>query len=420
MITLPIITLNKSLTCERCLSMRQEKPRILSFVPHWPASSSGVLHSTILTKAGYMQRNGLDCFFIGTDVSDEKAAEAEEYILQKYNIPSKIFGNYAQKRGFIDGHLFIKKIFRLSRNIIRDYQPTHIWVDCFSCSSVGRKIAHQQQAISVFDIQAIQAEEVALEHGRGIKYRICRWMEQYELKKSDRLAGVSYKIKQAVQDMTGRDDMTVVPCCFDMETFHFDEQWRKQIRTRYGFADDEKIICYSGGLSKWQRIPDVLKLCRQISKIRENFKFLLLTQQDEQLKQIAQENDLPMERCVIRSCLHKEVPRYLSAADVGIILRHDIPVNNVASPIKIGEYLGCGLPIILTKGIGDYSEVVSEDGVGIMLDENRDMAQQVVNFTEQSGFGELRDKAIRFAHKHISLDSYLDDIKRLFSLKHRQ
>ena len=123
-----------------------------------------------------------------------------------------------------------------------------------------------------------------------------------------------------------------------------------------------------------------------------------------------------MAKCCIVSCPHSEVMRYMSAADAGIIMRNDIVVNNVASPIKIGEYLGCGLPVILTRGIGDYSEAVSRAGIGIILDENNDTAQQVVEFMEKDSFSELREKVTAFAHKNITWDSYQESFKRLFSI----
>ncbi len=391
------------------------KPKILYFVPDWPASSSGVLHSTVLAEAGFLHRKGLDCFFIGTDVSAEKAAEAEKYIGQKYGIRAKVYGCYSQRFKAVSIFLTARKVARLSKDIISSYCPTHVWTRSFIISNIGRKIAQEQGAISVFSVRAARAEEVALSRGKGIKYRLCRLIETYELKKSDRLAGVSHKLKQWVHDITGRDDLVVIPCCFDKERFYFDEGARKRIRQECRFGDDEKIICYSGGLSKWQRVPDILKLCLQISKMHKDFKFLFLTQEIEQLRHIAEANNLSAERYVIKSCIHQDVPQYLSAADVGIIMRDDIPANNVASPIKIGEYLICGLPVILTRGIGDYSEALSTAGVGLVLDENSDMAKQVLGFVERSDFEKLRQKAIDFARKNVSWESHLDDLKRLFS-----
>ena len=48
-------------------------------------------------------------------------------------------------------------------------------------------------------------------------------------------------------------------------------------------------------------------------------------------------------------------------------MRESHPVNLVSSPTKFGEYLAAGVPVILTEGIGDYSEMAETMHVGITL-----------------------------------------------------
>lgn len=397
--------------------MKEAKPRILYFVPEWPASTSAILHSTVLAEAKYLHNNGYDTFFIGTDVSNKKAAEAEKYIKETYDIGVRVFGCNSREIPVVSNIIFARKILKLSQDIISDYRPTHVWTQLIFSSSVGRKIAREYGAISVFDVPAIFALEVQMRQGRGLRWRISRWIENRELRKSDRLAGVSHELAEYVKTLTGRNDMVVIPCCLDTEKFYFDAEARQKIRRQCGFANEEKVICYSGGVYKWQKVSNIIDVCLGVSNIGENFKFLFLSQQDEKLKQMLQEKKMPLRRYVVKSCMPHEVPQYLSAADVGIIMRDNILMNNVASPIKIGEYLGCGLAVILTDGIGDYSEMIAKAGVGCVLDDNRDLAQQIVDFIEKPNFGELREKAIAFARQNVSWDAHLDDLKMLFSVE---
>ena len=368
-----------------------------------------------------MQHHGFDCLFIGAD-TNENAAKAERQIQQEYGISARVFGCHSQKTG-LPGLLFRllyqpAKVLHLSRDIISSYEPTHVWTESIPCAAVGRKIACQHKAVSIFDIPAIYAEEVAMRSGKGLRYQICHWIETREFRKADRLAAVSHKLKQLIHDLTGRDDVIAIPNCFNRDVFAFDEQARTRIRGEYNFDDNDRIICYAGGLSKWQRIPDILNLCHEVSKKRDNFKFIFLTQQDKRLREMLEDSNLSAERCVIRVCMPQEVPEYLSAADAGIIMRDDVPVNNVASPIKIGEYLGCGLPVILTKGIGDYSEMIRRAGVGVVLNEDDDAAEQVVRFMERPDFGTLCDKAVDLAQKNLTWNAHTENLERLFAVEH--
>jgi glycosyltransferase involved in cell wall biosynthesis len=62
-----------------------------------------------------------------------------------------------------------------------------------------------------------------------------------------------------------------------------------------------------------------------------------------------------------------QVPEHLAAADIGVLLRRDHPVNAAASPTKLGEYLAAGLPVITTRFAGDAPGILDTSGCGIVL-----------------------------------------------------
>ena len=49
------------------------------------------------------------------------------------------------------------------------------------------------------------------------------------------------------------------------------------------------------------------------------------------------------------------------------MLRNDDEVNQVASPLKLGEYLASGLPVVTSPGIGEFSELVSRNRLGVLI-----------------------------------------------------
>ncbi len=77
---------------------------------------------------------------------------------------------------------------------------------------------------------------------------------------------------------------------------------------------------------------------------------------------------LPEGSYAIRSAAHHEVPRYLRAADLGILLRAPDPLNEVACPTKFAEFVASGLPVLISAGIGDCSGFVVEQNAGAVLD----------------------------------------------------
>jgi hypothetical protein len=59
------------------------------------------------------------------------------------------------------------------------------------------------------------------------------------------------------------------------------------------------------------------------------------------------------------------------------------PSKTACSPVKNGEYLACGLPIVTTTAIGDYTSLVVRRRVGV-----------VVESLDQSGY-EKATRALR-------------------------
>jgi glycosyltransferase involved in cell wall biosynthesis len=276
----------------------------------------------------------------------------------------------------------------------------------------GREIARQTGAISIYDIKGIRSEEIALIHGRGLRHHVARRIELREMRRAERIGCVSEKLKEWIKVQTGRDDAIVIPCCIDEKRFVFDSVARQQIRQQFGLAEDTQLLCYNGGLGRWQRIEDIVRLFGEVTHLRPSWRFLFLTREGDALTERVRRMGLPLDRCIITGCPHDQVPRYLSAADVGVIMRHDNVVNNTASPIKIGEYLGCGLPIILTREIGDFAEQIRQAGVGLILDESGHTARQVVDFLDHHG--DVRGRAVEFCHRHLVFSAYLDRYRQVF------
>ncbi|NNE56244.1 MAG: hypothetical protein HKN32_09505 [Flavobacteriales bacterium] len=64
-----------------------------------------------------------------------------------------------------------------------------------------------------------------------------------------------------------------------------------------------------------------------------------------------------------------EVCRWLSAADIGLSAIPPLPSQKFRSPVKVGEYLLCGLPFITCRNVSEDDHWAEEKEVGIVVDE---------------------------------------------------
>ena len=105
---------------------------------------------------------------------------------------------------------------------------------------------------------------------------------------------------------------------------------------------------------------------------------------------------------------HDEVPSYLSAADFAFALYRPSISKKYLSPIKNGEYWANGLPVILTEGIGDDSQIIDSEGGGVTFSlegNSLGKALERIEVIIKSGSREEVSKGIReIASRHRSFD----------------
>ena len=390
------------------------KAEILFFVPEWPALDSPILHAQVLSVAAFLNQQGFSCNFVGAETSPSRAREAVAMIEREYSVRAHIHPTLTSAPGVWACWNSCRKTYAYLAGVRMEAAFSYVYARSFIGSMWARKLACRFKAISVFDVRAIVSQEQQMEGKASLKSWVSSRLELRESRRADRLATVSGNLRVYLEKETGRDDIIVIPSCFNERSFYFDPEARRDIRASLGLTEQNVLLCYSGGTSAWQRIEDILSLLKRVCSADRRCQALLLTTSQEKVVRRIQEIQFPNGQVIVQGCHHKDVHRYLSAADVGFIMRHDTTVNNVASPVKVGEYLACGLPVILTRGIGDYSEMLPKAGVGLLLDETTDIAAQVLRFIGQADFVNLRDRTIGFAHSRLTMSANSDQYHSLY------
>jgi hypothetical protein len=117
---------------------------------------------------------------------------------------------------------------------------------------------------------------------------------------------------------------------------------------------------------------------------------------------------LPAETYHLTEVPHADVPGYLNAADMGVLLRDDAYLNKAASPGKHGEYLTAGLPVLTTPAARDSAKLV-DNGMGIVLQDihdDEDVLEQLPAFIERGGAD--RQEIHEWAKPRFGTRAYID------------
>ena len=98
------------------------------------------------------------------------------------------------------------------------------------------------------------------------------------------------------------------------------------------------------------------------------------------------------------------------------------PSLSAAMPTKIGEFLACGRPIVVNKGLGDMDQFVEEFDVGVMLDGTAsNMVKSAAKLAELLSDSGTPHRCRALAEKYFSMDvganKYLNLYSQILSLK---
>lgn len=226
----------------------------------------------------------------------------------------------------------------------------------------------------IADIRGLVAAEIEYYAPSGIrnflkKFRIkeLNIIEEFVIRNSAKVFCVSNMLKKHLLSKysVDEDKIMVIPTLVDTGIFNYNQEARKEVRKKLGL-ENRIVFIYSGGLAKWQLPEKVLNLFKKLKhKIQDAF-LIFLTH--EPASAAVYFTDIKKDDYLLGYAPYEKIPEYLNAADIGFLLREDNSVNHVASPTKFGEYLCCGLPVLLTRGIGDTEEVILDTGGGSVID----------------------------------------------------
>lgn len=227
----------------------------------------------------------------------------------------------------------------------------------------------------IFDADGLEAD-ARVEGGlsqTGIAYRVMREVEAQAARISEatlvRTRFNAEVIRIRAGPLMGENRLHVMTCGRDSETFKpLSEQERRSVRNSLGFAESDPVVVYIGSVWAQYRTADIARFVAALRKREPAAKLLFLTGQVEEARRLLCEGDTNVGAdAVIMTASAADAPKLIAAADVGMSLFKVGFGSRAQSPIKLGEYLMCGVPVIGTVAVGETGPAVE---AGVFFDES--------------------------------------------------
>jgi glycosyltransferase involved in cell wall biosynthesis len=269
----------------------------------------------------------------------------------------------------------------------------------------------------LLDLRGVLSEEYVLQGKitrKGRMHRLLRRMEGWALRRADGILCVSEQLRRRCRgwlpDTVGKT--VVIPCCVDPRLRWRDNTTVERLQKELGLDPSRDfVLVYAGSFSAWNRPDAILAAYRAFRAVEEGTKLLLLTASAAEARAIFGQE----EGVIVRSVRHQDIQPYLALADLGLLLRERNSVNRVACPVKFAEYLACGVPVLVSPGVGDCSEIVRKEGVGYVFGSDLSL-RWVVSEVRAQGTT-LRTRCVAVAARQFDAERYLPSYQLLVTGK---
>ncbi|UII27784.1 glycosyltransferase [Fulvivirga maritima] len=165
------------------------------------------------------------------------------------------------------------------------------------------------------------------------------------------------------------DKVFTAPCGVNIKKFFYDPYKSQDVRKNLNIPSGTKVAIYVGkfgGIYYGDEIFILLK--KMLSYYNDNLFVIILSNIEEEefrkkcfLYAISSNN---VKKLFVP---HEEVNAYLSAADFAVAPYRKTKVSKYLSPVKVGEYLAAGLPVLITEGVGDEMNYLERNHLGVTL-----------------------------------------------------
>lgn len=249
-------------------------------------------------------------------------------------------------------------------------------------------------------------------HFNPIK-KVLTFSETYFLKFADRITCASLKLYEIAQKEAPKDRVFYLPNGCDINrikrsSFPFS-------RMKLKLDPEQKIILAMGNAYHLNVLKQLLSVYRLLLKKNPKLKIIFLSslKLSEEIK-----NDFRdiLDKITFTGFVSdQERDYYLSAADVLILPMEKNPIEEARSPIRFGDYLCAGRPIV-SNAVGEVKHYLEKNKAGLICKTNStsDFSKSIEKILSDEVLAEkLSKNALALAKKDLSEKKIIQEINKI-------
>jgi glycosyltransferase involved in cell wall biosynthesis len=290
---------------------------------------------------------------------------------------------YTKRPQVISTLLDIRRIRKKCNSILSQKQVGIVHCRSYIPALIGLEIKKTQGIPFIFDMRGFWADEKIDAGAWSITNPIYRWAYRYFKRKekaflesADTIITLTEAGKKEILSWKHiqRDSLpiTVIPCCADLAFFDYNtipEQETIDLRKKLQIPEEALVLGYLGSFGTWYMLEEMVLFFRALLDLRPDSYFLVVSNDNpDKLEDLIQINSIPSDRIIVTKTDRENVPLYISLFDIGVFFIRPTYSKIASSPVKHGEMMGMGIPLICNKGVGDVDSIIKKTGTGHAID----------------------------------------------------
>jgi glycosyltransferase involved in cell wall biosynthesis len=218
----------------------------------------------------------------------------------------------------------------------------------------------------LFDMRGFWADERVdggLWRKDGQLYRTVKRLEKHFLLAADCIVTLTHASKREINRFEYLQNrmpaIVVIPTCANLN--HFRPQTADPNRP-FTFG-------YVGSVGTWYLFDETLRVFKAIQQRRPEAHLLIVNRNEhEEIRTAARKAGIEAARLELVTAEHRDVPDLMSRMHAGAAIIKPCYSKIASAPTKLAEYLGCGVPCVGNRGVGDVEEILEGNHVGVALE----------------------------------------------------
>ncbi len=171
----------------------------------------------------------------------------------------------------------------------------------------------------------------------------------------------------------------------------------------------DNIFCYVGSLSPWQCFIETVDLFNSIQKCISDAQLLVLTGSIDEAKEILKRRGV--NNYEVKCVPAENVQAEISKCKFGFIIRKKSPVNYVATPTKLSNYLSAGVIPIVSDTVGFFKESFLNLHYSVVLSDDNNICDIIKMTKANISPCDVLKEYKAFFDKYYSTKNHIESIK---------